>query len=172
VQLKPITVIAVLLLVVASLSASGCTNPESTAKVIHDTSAASNPDAFLKKLLDTYERIAFATVNDKVTVWNVTWLNNTSARVTSTMVNSTQPITYNESDLFIIFPTPKGATDQVNSLNKTAYKLDNIGPDVVYTEAKGQAPQVYARYSWYEGNNITHAIQQFDNVVEISTWNY
>ena len=176
-QLKPIAVITVLLLVVASLLVSGCTT--STTSNTNQTPSASTAthDASLESYLAGAKNETYANKNWNVKAYEVTWTNSTSAREELTTLNKTTNRTVNGVFTDIIFPTTQDATQYLNGMNKTAYSLGSTqySSGGAYQKTTGHAPTVYKYYEWNEGNpfNISeykqHAIQQLDNIIIIST---
>jgi hypothetical protein len=181
-QLKPITAIAVLLFVVASLSVAGCTsnttgNTNQTTSTSATTSAATH-DAFLEKYLAAYKNSSFSDKNLNFTVWEVTWINSTSAQVQETSTNETTNATWSYVHTALVFPTTQDATNYLDAMNKTAYSLSStVYPSSggAYRNVTGHAPTIYKYYEWNEGNplNISefrdHNISQLDNIIIIET---
>jgi hypothetical protein len=174
-QLKPVTAIAVLLLVVASLLVSGCITNPTTPSATPSTAAH---DAFLENYLAGLKNISYADKNYTEKAWEVTWINSTAARLEETYLNKSTNTTVNLASTYLIFPTTQDATNYINAMNKTAYSLANTVYSTTrlgYQTITGHAPQTYKYYEWNEGNpfNISeykqHGIQQFDNMVKIST---
>jgi outer membrane lipoprotein-sorting protein len=176
-RVKPITVITVLLLVVASLLVSGCTT--STTSNTNQTPSASTAthDAFLEKYLGVFKNQTYSDKNQTVKAYEVSWTNSTSAREELTTLNKTTNRTVNGVFTDMIFPTTQDATQYLNGMNKTAYSLGSTqySSGGAYQKTTGHAPTVYKYYEWNEGNpfNISeykqHAIQQLDNIIIIST---
>jgi len=173
-QFKSITAITVLLLVVASLLVAGCTS--STTNQTPTLSTATH-DAFLENYLAGIKNVSYADKGLSYKAWEVTWINNTSARLEDTSLNKTTNTTVNEVATFTIFPTAQDATNYLNTLNKTAYSLASTDASSAkgYQNVTGHAPQVYKAYQWNEGNPLNlsefkvHAIIQYDNIVKIAT---
>jgi len=173
-QLKSITAIIVLSLVVASLLVSGCTT--STTNQTPSASAATH-NASLESYLAGVKNVSYADKDTSYKAWEVTWINSTSARLEDTSLNKSLNTTWNEVATYTIFPTTQDATNYLNTLNKTAYSLASTDPSDAtgYQSVTGHAPQTYIYYQWNEGNqfNISeykaHAILQFDNIVKIVT---
>jgi len=182
-QLKPITTIAVLSLLFASLLVAGCTtsttsttNNTNQTTSTATTSTAVTHDAFLEKYLAAFKNSTFSNRNLTVNAWEVTWVNSTSARVEYTALNSSTNATKNRVETFILLPTTQDATNYLNAMNLTAYNLTStVYPSGAYQNLTGHAPQVYKDYTWNEGNqsNISeyksHDILQLDNIVAIRT---
>ena len=182
-KLKPIAVITILLLVVVSLFAAGCTtnttsNTNQTPSASESSTAAHN--ATLENYLATYKNGTYSDKNTTVKAYEVTWINSTSARVEQTVLNKTRNVTVNVVTTVIIFPTTQAATNYLNAINKTNYSLASTQypSGGAYQIATGHAPTVYKAYEWNEGNpfNISeykqHAIQQLDYLVATSTGKY
>jgi hypothetical protein len=173
-QFKSITVIAVLLLVVASFLVSGCTS-NTTNQTTSTTPNAATHDAFLESYLAGDKNMSYADKNYTQKAWEVTWINSTSARLEQTYQNKSTNKTTNEVGTYIIFPTTQAATNYLNSLNKTAYSLANTlnSSATGYKTITGHFPQTYKYYEWNEGNpfNISeykqHYIVQFDNLIKL-----
>jgi len=168
-QLKPITAIAVLLLVVASLSVAGCT--------IIPTSSTTTHDAFLEQYLATYKNVSYSDFSRYITAWDLAWINSTSARLQYTYFNNSDNATWNYDERIIVFPTSQAATQYLDAMNNTAYRLcsTEYAGGGAYQEITGHAPQIYKDYTYNEGNplNISeyrlHEIEQLDNIVFATT---
>ena len=175
-QLKPITAIIVLFLVVASLLVAGCTTSTTSNTNQTPTSSTATHEAFLEKYLAAYNNTTHSDKNRKFTVWDVTWLNSTSLRIESTQRNLTTNYTWNVVDNIMLFPTTQDATNYLNAMNKTAYSLASTQyVSGAYQNVAGHAPTVYKAYEWLDGNvnNISeykhHIIQQVDNIIFVTT---
>jgi hypothetical protein len=191
-KLKPITAILVLSLVVASLLVSGCTTnttnntnqTPSAAPTTNNTNqtpsaapSTSTHDAFLEKYLAEFKNAYSEMTNVNVKAWEVTWVNNTSARLEWTIHNKTLNEIHNYAGTFIVFPTSQEATNSLNAMNKTAYSLASTQypSGGAYQKATGHAPEIYKEYQWNEGNpsNISeykyHEIKQLDNITNTVT---
>jgi outer membrane PBP1 activator LpoA protein len=175
-QLKPITAIIVLLLVVASLLVAGCTTSTNNQTPSATPSTATH-DAFLEKYLAEYKNVSYADKNISFKAWEVMWINSTSARLEETLVNKSTNGTFNYIQTFTVFPTSQEATNYLNAMNKTEYRLASTQytSGGAYENATGRAPQIYKQYVWNEGNpfNISeyqyHRIEQTDNIVVVLT---
>lgn len=152
-RFKPITAIAVLLLLVASLLVSGCTT---------DTSTTTQHDALLEDYIAALQPIIFAATTGSdydIKAYEVTWLNSTSARLEYTVENPSD-ITINMVGIFDVFPTTQEATAYLNALNKTNYSLTfntctGTAPAdyhnlflLAYKNAAENDPQVCKDYEW------------------------
>ena len=147
-QVKPITAIVVLLLVVASLLVSGCTTQTdniATNQTPSTTTSTATHDAFLEKYLAAYKNTSYANKNTSIKAWEVTWINSTSARLEWTVFGNSTNGTYNYQETYLVFPTTQDATNYLNATNKTAYSLVNtIYPSGgAYRNLTGNAPQIY-----------------------------
>src|SRR5664279_5069158 len=123
-QVKPITAIVVLLLVVASLLVSGCTTQTdniATNQTPSTTTSTATHDAFLEKYLAAYKNTSYANKNTSIKAWEVTWINSTSARLEWTVFGNSTNGTYNYQETYLVFPTTQDATNYLNATNKTAY---------------------------------------------------
>jgi len=78
-QVKPITAIAVLLLVVASLLVAGCTSNNTSTTNQTPTSSTATHDTFLEKYLGVYKNGTYSDNNLTVKAYEVTWINSTAA---------------------------------------------------------------------------------------------
>ena len=173
--------IAVLLLVVAALLVAGCTT--STTNTTNQTPRASatpstsTHDAFLEKMLAEAETNTHSSKDMELKAWELTWINDTSARVQYTALNKSINTTYAADVTYIVFPTSQDATQYLNAMNKTEYSLaSSIYPSVgAYKNATGHAPKIYKQYEWSEGSILDlsqyklHQITQADNIIQIST---
>jgi len=179
-KLKPITTIAILSLVVASLLVAGCTtsttNNTNQTTSTATTSTAVTHDAFLESYLAAWKNDRSSNSSLNITAWEVTWINNTSVQLQ--WVNKSISLNQTRSQDMTItkFPTTQDATNYLNAMNTTAYKLaSTVYTPGAYLNATGHAPQVYKKYAWYEGNesNIStyrfHEITQMDNFIWVAT---
>jgi len=162
-RLKPITAIIVLLLVVASLLVSGCTN--NTTNQTPSASTATH-DAFLENYLAVAKSDPYK--NESRKAWEVTWINSTSAHLEETTKNNTTNVTKNAVSTYTVFPTTQDATNYLNAMNKTGYSLasTDINDAQGYQKRTGHAPQVYKYYVLNEFYT-QHFIVQFDNLVKV-----
>ena len=176
-QVKPIAVITVLLLVVASLFVAGCTtNP--TNQTTSTTPSTAKHNALLEKYLAAYKNSTSSDKNLNFTAWEVAWINSSSARIQETSTNMTTNATWSYDHTVIVFPTSQDATNYINAMNLTNYSLSStVYPSSggAYRNVTGHAPMVYKYYEWHEGNlfNISefrdHNISQLDNIIIIDT---
>ena len=175
-QLKPITAIAVLFLVLASLLVSGCIT-NNTNQTPSATPSTATHDAFLEKYLAAFKNNFTSRGSLNFKVWELTWTNSTSARLQYTYLNTTTNVTWSYDDTLMVFPTSQDATNYLNSMNKTAYSLASTKytSGGAYQNVTGHVPEIYKYYAWNEGNpfNISeykgHGIEQLDNIIWIST---
>ena len=180
-QLKPITAIIVLSLVIASLLVAGCF---STPSDTHQTPSASatlstaTHDAFLEKHVAAFKNTTTSDNNVNFTAWEVTWINSTSARIQDTSTNKTTNATWSYVRTFIVLPTTQDATNYLNAMKTANYSLSSTvyrSSGGAYRSVIGNAPTVYKYYEWNEGNplNISefrdHNIIQTDNIISIET---
>jgi hypothetical protein len=165
---KLAAIIAVLLLVIASLSVCGCT-----------TQTAATHDAFLENYLAAYKTKQYSDENMSVKEWKVTWINNTSASIEWTVFNNSTSLdgTYNE--VVTVFPTTQDATNYLNAMNKTAHSRLNttyLASSSAYEDVAGHAPQIKIMYLNATGEVDYHdavkstewkqdAIYQLDNLI-------
>jgi hypothetical protein len=185
-QLKPITVIAVLLLLVASLSVTGCisntTNqtpsPSVTLSTVK-TSGATHRDAFLEKYLTQYTNIALSNSSYSIKSWEITWINNTSVRLKWTGLDKSTNQTARWDETLIVFPTSKDATNYLNAMNKTAYSLASEELIIqAYRKAAGHTPKIDKFIVYSEGSPSEvsayriHGVKQLDNLIITSTVRY
>ena len=130
-QLKPITAITVLLLVVASLLVAGCTTSTTSntsqtpnANATTSTAPTTTHDAVLERFVTAYKGFitdALGPRNGTITDWQVTWHNNTTAniRATAHYTQANVTVTYNRT--VIIFPSTDAATAYLANYNLTGY---------------------------------------------------
>jgi len=178
-QLKPITAITVLLLVVASLLVAGCTTSttSNTNQSPSATPSTATNNATLENYFVIHKNRTYENKNFSVKAWEVTWTNSTSARLEYTLLNKTTNRTASDISTLMIFPTTQDATTYLNAMNKTAYNLaSTIYPsEGTYLNVTGHAPTVYKQYVWNEGNEYVisqytyHEISQLDNIIITST---
>jgi hypothetical protein len=182
-QLKPVTAIAVLLLVVASLLVSGCTtsttsNTNQTPSATTTSSATSSTatHAFLEKYL-AYLKNQTANVSK---VLEVTWINNTSARVDTTyrinvmVVESGNYTGIKYNSTYILLPTTQDAINFLNAMNKTAYSIDKTPypSGGGYRNVTGHQPMYYTLFRWHESIYRNYDISIEDNLIKIETITY
>jgi outer membrane murein-binding lipoprotein Lpp len=177
-QLKPITTIVVLSLVVASLLVAGCTTSttSNTNNTPSATTSTATHNATLEKYLSTYKNASYAEKNFSVKAWEVTWINSTSANLEYAFLNKTVNRTVSHVVTWTVFPTTQDATNYLNAMNKTAYSLSSTTYEgVIYKNVTGHAPAVYKDYVWNEGNPFSiseyknHEISQLDNIIVTDT---
>jgi hypothetical protein len=182
-KLKPITVIAVLSLVVASLFVAGCTTSTTSNTNQSPTPSTATHDAFLEKFLAAFKDSWYANENYTTPAWEVTWINSTSARLNFTFKDDTTATnqTGNMVFIFTTFPTTQDATNYVNALNKTAnYNIvytdcgntsGSSGAPGAFMNATGHAPQICKYYQRSEGTSSSsldyrlYLLYQYDNLV-------
>jgi hypothetical protein len=185
-QLKPITAIAVLLLLVGSLSVSGCISnttrqtpsPGVTLSNVK-TSEATNRDAFLEKYLTAYTNIALSNSSYSIKSWEIAWINNTSVRLKWTGLDKVTNQTARWDETLIVLPTSKDATNYLNAMNKTAYSLANEELSIqAYQKATGHAPKIDKFIVYSEGSPSEvsgyriHGVKQLDSLIITSTVRY
>jgi len=176
-QLKSITAIVVLLLVVASLLVSGCTSGTTSNTNQTPSASTATHDAFLEKYLAAYKNTSYSDKDRSVRAWELTWINSTSARLEWAFLNKTVNTTGNYVQTLMVFPTTRDATNYLNAMNKTAYSLASTQypSEGTFRNATGHAPTVYKEYVWNEGNpfNLSdfkyHDISQLDNIIVVTT---
>jgi hypothetical protein len=184
-QLKSITAIAVLLLVVASLLVAGCTTSttSNTNQTPSATPSTATHDAFLENFTAAFKNRVYSDKNYSIKAWELTWINSTSARLEMTMKGNTTTSANNTLNMimtFTAFPTSQDATDHLNTMNKTAYSLtssqcSNSSSGGAYQDATGHAPQICKDYERSEGNPNSvseykeYHIYQIDNLIMEAT---
>jgi len=182
-QLKPITAIVVLSLVVASLLVAGCTTSTTSNTSPTPTPSTITHDAFLEKFVTAFKASWYADKNYSTDAWEVTWINGTSARVELTAKPNTTATTQKANFVmtFTAFPTTQEATNHLNAMNKTGYSLESSkcgnatsGAPAAYRNVTGQAPQTCKDYERSEGASSSldyrmYYIDQFDNLIMEAT---
>jgi hypothetical protein len=114
------------LLMVATLSVSGCTS--TTSPTTNTTTSPTTHDAVLERFVTAYKGYLTdvpRTENGTITAWQVTWSNGTTINIHAT-ARYTQPdvtVTYNRT--VTNFPSTDGATAYVRSYNLTGFALSN-----------------------------------------------
>ena len=179
-QFKSITAITVLLLVVVSLSTAGCVQTPPMAPTPTPSASTATHDAFLERFLTAFKDSWYADKNYSTDAWEVTWINNTSARLEMTAGANTTATTQtaNFVMIFTAFPTTQDATNHLNAMNKTAYSLASTkcenssgGAPGAYKNVTGHAPQICKEYDRSEGASSSsldyrrYAIVQYDNLI-------
>jgi hypothetical protein len=133
-------------------------------------------NAFLEQYIAAYKNTEEADSSQHVQAWEVTWINDTAARVQITVLNTTSNLTGSTDETFMVLPTTQDATNYVNAMNLTAYSLASTEyTGGIYQAVTGHAPQVYKEYSYTEGSALDlsqyqlHTITQADNFVATQT---
>ncbi len=166
---------ALLVVIVLAISTSGCTSPSPS-----PSPSPSQHDALLEGLVaaDYNRTLARATT---VTLWNVTWTNNTMVNVQFDAQNQTQGATVNGNRTFIRFNSTDAATSFVNSINLVEYTLNGSVPasapgllnftlGALYENVTGHPPAQYRMYiKTSQGQNTLNlsAVAQADDVVSL-----
>src|SRR5665811_148701 len=119
-QLKPITAIIVLLLVVASLSVAGCTN--NTTNTATSPSAQAH-DATLEKYVNVTKQTEYGNKTKEVLAWLVTWNNDSSVSILETVKNRTDNSSVSSNSTLNIFESTQDATNYLKGLDKSDYSL-------------------------------------------------
>jgi len=157
-QLKPITSIIVLLLLVASLSVAGCTISSNTPTTTPTT--ANSPDPLVQKIIDNEKGLS--TLLGPVT--SIVWSNDTTATITYTnATNKTETQVWNIT--IAAFPTIDAASSYFDSLSgyyPQKVPLDNLTPMFNFKLATGHDPTTIR-----QANNELYgmSITQEDNIV-------
>ena len=178
--MKPITAIIVLSLVVAALLISGCTSSTSNSnnQTPSTTPSTGTHDVFLDGYLAALKNFTYSNSSISVKAWDAEKINSTSAHVQRAYLVKSTNATWSYDENILIFPTSQDATNYLNAINKTAYRLASTQypSEGAYLTATGHAPQIYKQYVWNEGNpyNISeytgHAITQIDNIIATDTF--
>jgi outer membrane murein-binding lipoprotein Lpp len=171
----------IVLVMVASLSVAGCTTTNNTTQTSSAApSAATQHDALLEKLVNTFKQEEYGNTSNTVQAWDVTWNNGTSVIVLETLKESSSGInlTVAANHTFMSFPTTQDATNYLNAFDKTNYSLtsmdyQNSSSTHVYTKATGHDPSVYVEYTYTEGSLLAgsvtvHELIQYDNVIQMT----
>jgi len=180
-QLKPITAILVLVLVVASLLVSGCTmqssNPlaptQNTGNNTPTASAPTQADTLLEKWVIVEKQIFYSNSSVNVTAWDVTWNNATSVTLSgaAVLVEGNQSATGILNETAMALPTTSDAANYVKAFDKTGYDLLNtINNNSFYYNATGHNPSVYKYYAHSEtdlfsGARTDQSLVQIDNYI-------
>jgi hypothetical protein len=174
-QLKPITAIVVLLLVVVSLLVSGCsTNTNNQTPSVAPSTATH--DAFLEQILAAYKDTQYSNSSRQIKAYELDWINSTSTRLQNTFL--TKPSIYSNittaNDLtFTVFPTSQDATQYLNAMNKTAYSLAStlyidFPGGLAYKNVTCHSPSIFKSYQW-NVDATAHQITQVENIVYVGT---
>ncbi len=140
-------------------------------------SASTGHDPLLEQYLGAYKNETYANTTWVVKAWDVSWSNNTTARVQSTVLETDSNITFITNETLIVFPTVQGATLYFDTINRVNYSLVSTDPSnaVIYKNATGRTPTLYRDYIYSEGspsNLVTfriHELQQQDTLVILTT---
>jgi len=178
--------IAVCITLIAALvvGASGCTNISNTNTCNTGPGAPSTsptPDPVLEKIVNVTQQHVYGNSSVTVQAWNVTWNNDTSVTILTTVTGSFNGTnaTASDNETLLSFPATQDATNFLNAFDKTNYSLTstNYSSDVsasgTYGNATGHVPSVYKDYSYGEGSILTgsyreYSIAQLDNIIEIA----
>ena len=174
-QLKPITAIIVLLLVVASLSVAGCTN--NTTNTATSPSAQAH-DATLEKYVNVTKQAEYGNKTKEILAWLVTWNNDSSVTILETVKNRTDNSSVSGNTTLINFQSNQDATNYLNAFDKSNYSL--ISTSFKTSDAPtlknvtGHVPSVYAEYIKIEGSifDLTYKatlLMQYDNIIAIQS---
>jgi hypothetical protein len=166
-QLKSITAITVLLLLVASLSVAGCTSSSSSSTVSTDY-----PTSGRSKLIDgAIEQVRpsdSSSGNYKTQAFTVNWISNTQAKVHIETVN-TKSFDVTKKDLtFTHFPSTDAATNYYSGIRSSGVWNGNwqYGP-IDYYRLTGKVPTVVNGNHDDWGNNGKAQYDTF--VVELTS---
>lgn len=176
-QLKPITAIAVLVLIVASLLVSGCTvNLPGTSS---PTPTPSGHNQELEKLIYEFkqaENTRVVGLNPRPT-FNVIWHNDNSVTLETYLPGIANP----DNDTWIAFPTTQDATNYLNSVNTSNYLKLNVDAQSYafssqYYNATGHYAQTFQSI-FYLGpirapSSESDSITQWDNILGFEVMNY
>ena len=151
-QSKPIATIAVLLILVTSLSITGCTN--------NTTNTATSPspqahDATLERYINVTKQAEYNNKTKEILAWLVTWNNDSSVTILETVKNRTDNSSVSGNTTLINFQSNQDATNYLSAFDKSDYSL--ISTSFKTSDAPtlrnvtGHDPSVYAEYIKTEG---------------------
>jgi predicted AlkP superfamily pyrophosphatase or phosphodiesterase len=169
-KLKPITVIAVLLLVVATLLVAGCIQTKVTLSPANQANNVSTayPTAGKSELLQGIAAYKNDNKGNSWTDYKVTWINNTALTIhySFTVAASRHTNDYK----YIHFPTIDAATAYFNSHRlEYTYKPESADSASLYALVTGdQNPSVVKEVSKY-GDTTSH-LEQFNSLIIESSW--
>jgi hypothetical protein len=172
-QLKPITVVAVLLLVVGSLSVAGCTTDvpvevkvgpanqaTNQAGYVSTTYPASGRSQLVQGCVEYYRHIEY--IGGHYDPYNVTWINNTAANTVGTVKNGEGYMksvrTVNMT--FIHFPTVAAASAYFDSLRPLYLEKSTYISGVPYDKITGTLPTVTKEVKNTNNHNTNTLTQQ------------
>jgi hypothetical protein len=174
-QFKPITAILILLLIVTSLSITGCTN--------NTTNTATSPspqahDATLERYVNVTKQAEYNNKTKEILAWLVTWNNDSSVTILETVKNRTDNSSVSGNTTLINFQSNQDATNYLNAFDKSDYSL--ISTSFKTSDAPtlrnvtGHEPSVYAEYLKTEGSifDLTYkatVLMQYDNIIAIQS---
>jgi hypothetical protein len=130
-------------------------------------------DAFLEKYLAALKNSLYTDKNYSYSVWEVTWINSTSARLEMTAREISTATAYTVVTTYTVLPTTQDATDYLNAMDKTAYSLhgtqcsSSSSPVRAFLAATGHAPQICTDYMRSVGDN-EYYIDQVDNLIAVT----
>ena len=174
-KLKPITAVAVLLLVVTSLSVAGCTN--------NTTNTATSPspqahDATLEKYVNVTKQAEYGNKTKEILAWLVTWNNDSSVTILETVKNRTDNSSVSGNTTLINFQSNQDATNYLNAFDKSDYSLISTSFKTsdapTLSNVTGHVPSVYAEYIKTEGSifDLTYKatlLMQYDTIIVIQS---
>ena len=174
-QFKPLATITVLLLIITSLSITGCTN--------NTTNTATSPspqahDATLEKYVNVTKQAEYGNKTKEILAWLVTWNNDSSVTILETVKNRTDNSSVSGNTTLINFQSNQDATNYLNAFDKSDYSL--ISTSFKTSDAPtlknvtGHVPSVYAEYLKTEGSifDLTYkatVLMQYDNIIAIQS---
>jgi hypothetical protein len=166
-QLKPITAIIVLLLVVASLLVAGCIQTEVTLSPANQANNVSTayPTAGKSELLQ-----AIVAENSDVPNSTFTWINNTAVKHHYTFTAYGGEFLYTKDITFIHFPTVNAASAYFDS-KRPQYSEKSLSADYgsTYHLATHQdatvIKSVWDLKSISHSDDVTYRLEQFDALI-------
>jgi hypothetical protein len=165
----------VALLIIASLSVTGCTKTTTTAP-------ATPPNAQLAQSIENYNTTLKSEHSNNLTAWLVTPINGTSAQIQDAWTDASSStsaanITYSENVTLMRFGSPDEATTYVNGHN-AGYRLvatsypSKFSPEGIQ-RAKGNATTAYAIYTTGTGVGApSKQIVLIDQLVWVGDFQY
>jgi hypothetical protein len=174
-QLKPITAIIVLTLVVASLSVAGCTilpapKTDNQASNVSTTTLVSTayPTAGKSELLRAIVADENKSIGSSLDGYKVTWINNSTVKIegTKTVNNFSLVQTFNYT--FTHFPTANAASAYFDS-NRPQYTETLLANhSSLYSRVTGQNATVINsvwRLGTLRTDEVTYTLEQFDALI-------
>jgi len=169
-QLKSITAITVLLLVITSMSVCGCTTlPGFSGSSSGGSVSTDYPTSGRSKLVEGVVENLRSTYNtgyqnEKQKSFDVNWVSDVWAQVHEERIDTQNYKTYKEDYKIIHYPSTDAATTYFNNNAEKYGTSQSYGDAVIdYYKITGKTPTVYNKFAEYSFS--TDSISQFDSLI-------